>query len=439
MLPAVPRQLASGQTTQDCSLWSTPGFRSLWLSGLCWHWGRWAIAFLAAYHVNVVTDSPRMVQLTGAVMWAPLLFGGAIGGVISDRFNRVRTVQMQVVVLMPLVVLIGIAERDGWLRLPLLFGLLVVTGFGWVTDMTSRRAHMFEIVGHELLHKAMALESVALASGIAVGNLAGGAIADTLGVGAAFYVVAGLLGASLVLLAMVSRVPVGQGADEVAGEAAGEAASSATGQAASQPSTLRLLREGLRLAKTNANLRSILGVTVIMNFFFFAYFPAVQRIGDALDASPTQIGLISSMTGFGMITGSLLTAWLLGGRWGWAYVGGVGGGMITIIPFALSPTVAFAVVALWVASCGSGFFGATQSTLVMTSVGADMRGRAMGLLSMAIGALPLGMYSLGEVATALGTRTALVIFNLTGLAVLITWVAVFPQVLSRRGPQDAAT
>ncbi len=421
VLRAVPRQLASGQTTQDCSLWRTPGFRSLWLSGLSWHWARWAIAFLAAYHVNVVTDSPRMVQLTGAVMWAPLLFGGAIGGVVSDRFNRVRTVQLQVVVLMPLVVLIGVAERGGWLGLPLLFGLLVVTGFGWVTDMTSRRAHMFEIVGQRLLHKAMALESVALASGIAVGNLAGGAIADTLGVGAAFYVVAGLLAASLVLLALVSRVPTPRESEPAA-----------------HPPALRQLREGLQLAKTNANLRSILGVTVIMNFFFFAYFPAVQRIGDALDASPTQIGLISSMTGFGMITGSLLTAWLLGGRWGWAYVGGVGGGMITIIPFAMSPTVPFAVVALWVAACGSGFFGATQSTLVMTSVGAQMRGRAMGLLSMAIGALPLGMYSLGEVATALGTRTALVIFNLSGLVVLVTWVAVFPQVLSRRGPQDAA-
>lgn len=421
------------EVTADGSLWRTAGFKSLWLSGLCWHWARWAIAFLAAYYVNVVTDSPRMVQLTGAVMWAPLLLGGAIGGVISDRFNRVRTVQLQVVTLMPLVALVGLAERGEWLRLPMLFGLLVVTGFGWVTDMTSRRAHMFEIVGAGLLHKAMALESVALASGIAVGNLAGGAIADTLGVGAAFYVVAGLLGASLVLLAMVRRVPTGQAASSPADQ---PSQSQSADQPADQPSTWRLLREGLQLAKTNANLRSILGVTVIMNFFFFAYFPAVQRIGDALDASPTEIGLISSMTGFGMITGSLLTAWLLGGRWGWAYVGGVGGGMITIIPFALSPTVAFAAVALWVASCGSGFFGATQSTLVMTSVGAEMRGRAMGLLSMAIGALPLGMYLLGEVATALGTRTALVIFNLTGLVVLIAWVTTFPQVLSRRGPQD---
>ena len=67
---------------------SARGFAPLWFSGLCWHWGRWAIAFLASYHINQMTGSPRMVQLTGTVMWAPLLLGGAVGGVISDRFDR---------------------------------------------------------------------------------------------------------------------------------------------------------------------------------------------------------------------------------------------------------------------------------------------------------------------------------------------------------------
>ncbi len=36
-----------------------------------------------------------MVQLTGTTMWAPLLFGGALGGVFADRFDRLRTIQWQ--------------------------------------------------------------------------------------------------------------------------------------------------------------------------------------------------------------------------------------------------------------------------------------------------------------------------------------------------------
>ena len=106
------------------------GFAPLWFSGLCWHWGRWAIAFLASYHVNQMTGSPRMVQLTGAVMWAPLLLGGAIGGVISDRFDRRRTVRLQTALLVPFVAVVGFAERSDQLGIRLLFPFLLFAGVG---------------------------------------------------------------------------------------------------------------------------------------------------------------------------------------------------------------------------------------------------------------------------------------------------------------------
>ena len=96
------------------------------------------------------------------------------------------------------------------------------------------------------------------------------------------------------------------------------------------------------------------------------------------------------MTGFGMITGSLVTARWGAGRWGLAYTFGVFVAMAMLIVWALSPNVGVAVLTLYLASCGSGLFAATQSTLVLTTVSEEMRGRAMGLLSMAIGALPVG-------------------------------------------------
>lgn len=80
------------------------------------------------------------------------------------------------------------------------------------------------------------------------------------------------------------------------------------------------------------------------------------------------------------------------------------------------------------AGLGSGFFGATQSTLVMTAVPEEIRGRALGLLSMAIGALPIGMYLLGEVAEIAGARNALIISALTGMAVLFVWVRRRPEI-----------
>ncbi len=425
---------------------SARGFAPLWFSGLCWHWGRWAIAFLASYHVNQITGSPRMVQLTGAIMWAPLLLGGAIGGVISDRFDRRRTVRLQTALLVPFVAVVGLAERAGQLGIALLYPFLLFAGIGWVVDMTSRRALVLDIVGPHRLHKAMAWETMALASGVAAGQLLGGAVADRAGVGAAFLGVAAMLGLGLVLLMWVPHVPPARPAASAADRWSDALrdrifevvplgrASEAHGHSRARTSTLTELRAGLRLARTNRSLLSILGVTVMANFFMFAYFPAVQLIGDQVNATASQIGIIGSMTGFGMITGSLVTARWGDGRWGIAYSFGVFVAMAMLIVWALSPNVLIAVITLYVASCGSGLFAATQSTLVLTAVSEEMRGRAMGLLSMAIGALPVGTYVLGEVAQQLGARTAVILMASLGLAGMTLWLLIRPEVLQRSGP-----
>ncbi|HBQ03881.1 MAG TPA: hypothetical protein DD646_00990, partial [Acidimicrobiaceae bacterium] len=194
-------------------------------------------------------------------------------------------------------------------------------------------------------------------------------------------------------------------------------------------STLQELKEGFALVKTNQGLLSILGVTVVANFFLFSYFPAVQRIGDRLDASPSQVGLIAAMTGFGMMAGSLVTGLWEPKRRGRVYIGGVAFGLLVLIPFGLSNSVPMAAFTLFVAATGGGFFGATQSTLVLTTVSDQMRGRAMGLLSMAIGALPVGTFVLGELAEPLGAPLAVVFMASIGLLALALWVSTHRQVL----------
>jgi MFS family permease len=203
-------------------------------------------------------------------------------------------------------------------------------------------------------------------------------------------------------------------------------------------STLDELRAGLSLLKTNRGLRSILGITFIANFFLFAYFPAVQRIGDRIGASPSQIGLIAAMTGFGMMTGSFIIGLWEPKRRGLVYVGGVAFGMVMLVPFATSTTVLGAAVALLVATTGVGFFAATQSTLVLTTVEANMRGRAMGLLSMAIGALPVGTFVLGEIAEAVGASRAVVSMASMGLVLLCLWVLTHKEVLAMGRSADTA-
>ena len=185
---------------RDRSAIAVKGFLPLLFAGMCWHWARWGIAFLCAFWINEVTDSPRMVQRTGTTMWAPLLFGGALGGVFADRFDRLRTIQWQLALLVPTVAFVGLLEMNNRLSTWIIYPFLLFAGVGWVGDMTSRRALVLEIVGTQRIDNAMAYESFTLASGVAVGNLIGGSVAQTLGVGEAFFVVGGRLLAGFLCL-----------------------------------------------------------------------------------------------------------------------------------------------------------------------------------------------------------------------------------------------
>jgi hypothetical protein len=65
----------------------------------------------------------------------------------------------------------------------------------------------------------------------------------------------------------------------------------------------------------------------------------------------------------------------------------------------------------------------------MISADDEMRGRAMGLLSMSIGALPFSMLVLGAVAQAVGPATGVMLSVLVGLVALSLWSLRLPESL----------
>ena len=135
-------------------------FGFVWFSGLVWHMCRWGVAFLGTYLINDMTGSPRLVQLAGTTLYAPLLLGGILGGVVSDRWDRLATVRMQMVLLVPLSTGIGLLVRADAISVGIIYAFMFVVGLGWVSDMTSRRALILDLVGSDRLDKAMAMESL---------------------------------------------------------------------------------------------------------------------------------------------------------------------------------------------------------------------------------------------------------------------------------------
>src|SRR6478672_2983497 len=207
------------------SAMSVPYYPRLWVTGLLWNLTRWMAIFLCSYLVNRLTHSPFYVQLVGASFFAPMFFGGATAGVISDRLDRRRTILIVLTVLSPLSAAMGV--------------LIVM-------DMISRRALVYDFVGPEHVTNALALESLAQTGGSMLGGLVAGAIIATLGIGQTFFMVAALYALAFVTFAGVPVPPrkVVTGA---------------------RPNFRKDIAEGVHYMRGHAALISILGVTIIMN------------------------------------------------------------------------------------------------------------------------------------------------------------------------------
>jgi hypothetical protein len=81
--------------------------------------------------------------------------------------------------------------------------------------------------------------------------------------------------------------------------------------------------------------------------------------------------------------------------------------------------------------------GLMQSAVVpMQMVPDRLRGRAMGILTMVIGAGPFGMLALGELAERLGAARALQVFGAAGVVGQALWLLWRPQALWIRRPDS---
>ena len=384
-------------------------------SGWTWNLSRWGVSFVGPFIANDLTGSARMVQLAGVALWSPLLFGGVIGGWIADRFDRRRVVICQFFVTIPGLMLLGWVELAGELQLWMVYPVLFVTGIGWVFDMVGRRVIVYDLVGSANIDNALALEASGGAIALALGALGGGALIQTVGIGWALIVMGAL---QIVSFSTFVAVPAIERVQQLA------------------TAGVSTLLDGVRMLRTEKSLVSILGVTACVNFFFFSSSPLLQVVGGKFDVGPALLGLLAAMLGIGMFGGCLAVARYQPERRGLLYVGGSYLAFMFLIGFALAPWYIASAVCLAVAASGMGLFASTQAVLVMDSVSEERRGRALGLLSSAIGVLPIGMLVLGEMAELLGTSLAITISVITGTVLMTIFLRIRPETLHLRQNSD---
>src|SRR5262245_666449 len=126
-----------------------PNFRRYWLGQLLSLVGTWMGSVAQGWLVHRLTDSAFMLGLLGFLQFLPVLGLSLWAGVIADRMDRRRLIQITqtaaLVQAAALAVIVTWGHVQPWMVLALAFGFGIVNAF----DLPARQSFLIELVDRD--------------------------------------------------------------------------------------------------------------------------------------------------------------------------------------------------------------------------------------------------------------------------------------------------
>ncbi|MDA0351255.1 MAG: MFS transporter [Chloroflexi bacterium] len=399
--------------TEDADLRSVlrnSQFRRIWAAGIFTSMMRWLDLLVLGVFTFDLTDSAGRVAIVIMVRMLPRLFFGVALGTLADRVNRKH---LWVVALLglgsasaTLGALIASGEVVYWHILVAVFAM----GTFWATEFPVRRALIADVVPDEAIAPAISIDWTTDSLNRMAGPALGGGLFVTVGAEGAYL----LMGCVFLVAALVASTlrytAIGRDVDDHSG-------------------LLQHFAGGLRYVRTSRLLIGALMVTVVFNIVFPTYQSMIPVIGkDVLGADPFRVGLMSATEGLGAVFAALWIANRATARsYARIYYFGTGLFLACALGFSQSSVYLVSSALLFTAGFGFSSFATMQTTILIRASAPAMRGRVLGVLSLAIGAGPLGALQVGPLVAAFGEQTALTIVVLEGIVMLAVVGAVWPM------------
>ena len=383
-----------------------PGYGFLWTASLLWNQARWMDQVVLGWTVLQITDSAWDVALIGVLRSLPVMLLGVLGGAVADRFERRRLLISAQGLGAVVSLTVGVLLFLGALRFEHAVVAATLLGIQWAIDWPARRALIPDLVGRELTQSAVVLESLSMSLTRVVGPMAAGWLIAYFSPAISYFVMASLYAGEIPLLA---AMPLHR--------------------RAARPRTtsmLRYLREGFAHMRVIQPIVGVLLITIFMNAFAFPYqqlLPVFARDVFAVDA--VGLGVLGAAYGVGALIGATaLSTRPRTRRPGIVFALGSGVMCACLVGFALSGHFQLSVLLLVISGIGSASFSAFQSTIILRAAPEELRGRAMGALTLAIGTAPIGLLEIGALTELVGAPLAVAAnAALCGLLVVATTVA----------------
>ncbi|MEP7765844.1 MFS transporter [Sanguibacter sp. 25GB23B1] len=388
---------------------------------------------LVALPLYVLAETGSAV-LTGALAVAttlPVVLGGALGGVLVDRFGYRRSSMVADLVGAVTIAAVPLLHVTVGLPLGVLFALVFATNLLDAPGQGARTALVPEAAERAgvPLDRAMGWWGAAQRTGSLVGApLAALLVAWTgpltvLVLNAVTFV----LSAALVQLAVPVDLQL----------AAGPPGADDDPDAPAHEPYWASLRAGLRVMWDNRILRAVVLMVVLTNALDIGLMSVVMPVYASAELTAASYGLLVGAFGLGAIAGSLLFSVVgprLSRRWTYALGFALTGPPVCFV-FAAQPGLVGCLAVMVVAGVAAGSLNPIIGTVLLEQVPARMRARVNGAVSAgAWSAMPLGAIGAGVLVEQVGVVTALTIM---GAAYLVIVAGPFVLPVWRRLERDA--
>lgn len=382
-----------------------PGFLRLWVAGGLSSALLWLEVLAAALFTLDATGSALDVALVSAARSLPLLGFGAVVGVLADRYDRRLIVLGGLLLTATSSAGVAALASAGVLRPWELALAALASGCAYATEMPARRRMVAEAAPPSLLGRAIAIDSLTNFATRCAGPLIGGVAYGGIGTAGTFATSAT---ASLIGAALVAGLP-----------------RSRTAAPTEHPAIWTQLREGVRFAAGRPALRTMLGVTMAMNLFGYAYTTLVSPMGrEVFGLTDAQIGVLAAAEPGGALVAGLVFAQWAPDRRPLAWLsGGVLALMAGLVLAGLLPNEGAVLGVLFVAGFGSASFTNHQSTIALRATPEALRSRVLGLITACIGLWPVGILVAGALTGVLSAAHAMTSLGVAGLLALVAAVA----------------
>jgi len=353
--------------------------------------GTWMQIIAQSWLVYEISGSELALGVVGSASAIPALLITPWGGVLVDRVSKrhllLLTQTTSMLLAFTLATLVFTDVVRVWHIVLLAVGVGIFNSF----DGPARQAFVVEMVGHEDLPNAIALNSMTFNSGRIIGPAIGGVLLVTIGAAWCFF----LNGVSIlaVLISLLSmNMPVSTKKREMR-------------------SVRQQLTSGLAYVRREKHLGALLLMALVFSTFGTSYATVLPAFVDkVLNQAASAFGTINAITGAGAVTAAFFIA-QAGERLPRGRVLSIA---ILIFPliltsFAINKNYAVALILAYCLGIGFMLVFTLVNTLLQTNLRDELRGRVLSLYTLTFfGVAPLGNLLMGSLSEAYGITPTIV-------------------------------